>query len=123
MTKTTFLKFFFSAAIIFFGGVVFPSSVYATTFLQDDFTGTTIDTSKWTEIDSQAGGTVGDVQQNGTVTIGNSASPSTGSKALVSVSDFGSTNLEVSATITGLTSIIGYGDRVYNTAGNMAYLL
>ncbi len=75
MLKTNHIKLFFGAGISLFAIMVFALPVHATTFLQDDFTGTTIDTSKWTEVDSQTGGTVGDVQQNGTLTVRNSNTP------------------------------------------------
>ena len=44
----------------------------AATLLTDDFTGTTINTSKWSELDAGgAGGSSGNVQQNGSLTISN----------------------------------------------------
>ena len=50
--------------------IVSPSISYAATALTDDFTGTTIDPAKWTEYDTGGtGGTVGNVQQNGVLTI------------------------------------------------------
>ncbi len=107
-----------------------PSSTLTATpvlvvvLLSDSFTGTTIDTTKWNEIDGATGGTEGDVQQNGALTIVNSATPTVGSKALVSKTDFKTDNLEVSAVVTSSTSpMIGYGDRVYGGAGNKAYLI
>lgn len=76
--------------------------LHAATLLTDDFTGTTIDTAKWTEVDAGgSGGSSGDIQQNGTLTASNSYVGAVwGSKALVSADTFDSDGLEISATIT-----------------------
>lgn len=99
--------------------------LHAATLLTDSFTGTTIDTTKWVEFDSGGtGGTSGNIQQNGTLTIFGSATPTVGTRALVSINAYNPSNLEISANISpGGSPMIGYGDRVYNASGNKAYLL
>jgi len=96
------------------------------TLLTDDFTGTTIDTVKWTEIDTAgAGGTTGNIQQNGTLTTANGYAGNVwGTNALVSVESFASTDLQISATMTrGSDQLLGYGDHNFQTAGTRAYIL
>ena len=117
-----FSNFITSLLVLF--SLFVPVTSSAATLLTDNFTGTTINTGKWTEYDTAGiGGTTGDVQQNGSITITNSATGSIGSRALVSVDTFSSDGLEISAVVTpGGAPMIGYGDRVYNGAGNQAYL-
>jgi hypothetical protein len=94
--------------------------------LVDDFTGTTINITKWNEIDPMgSGGTTGKIQQNGNLTIADSYVNSIwGANALVSQDTFVSTGLEISATITaGSSPLIGYGDYAFGTAPNKAFLL
>lgn len=94
--------------------------------LVDDFTGTTINTSKWNEIDPGGlGGTSGSIQQNGSLTIANSyVGGAWGANALVSQDSFVATNLEFSATMTaGSSPLLGYGDYVFGDPANTAYLL
>ncbi|QQS22776.1 hypothetical protein IPM19_04065 [bacterium] len=87
--------------------------VFSATLLSDDFTGTTIDTNKWQEIDTGgSGGTTGNIQQNGTLTASQGFAGSVwGTNALTSVDTFDSDTLEVSARITrGSDALLGYGD-------------
>jgi len=58
--------------ILFLSFLAFPFISNAAVVLSDDFTGTTIDTNKWIEADSAgggSGGTVGNVQQNNSLTM------------------------------------------------------
>jgi hypothetical protein len=58
--------------ILFLSFLAFPFISNAAVVLSDDFTETTIDTNKWTETDSAgggSGGTVGNVQQNNSLTM------------------------------------------------------
>jgi hypothetical protein len=106
------MKFSFTLFLLFFAFLFSFNISNAATLLTDDFTGTTIDTNKWTELDpGNSGGTTGDVQQNGTLTIGNSYVTATwGAKALTSVDTFDSDTLEISATVTrNSDALIGYG--------------
>jgi peptidoglycan hydrolase-like protein with peptidoglycan-binding domain len=94
--------------------------------LEDDFTGTTIDTNKWVEIDTAgSGGTSGNVQQNGSLTVANSTSGGNeGVNALVSVDSFDASGLEISAVMTGGDEgILGYGDNNWRQAGSEAYFI
>lgn len=105
---------------------VSSDSLQAATLLQDDFTGTTINTTKWTEFDSAgAGGTAGDIQQNGTLTAANGFVGSIwGARALISADTFDSDGLEISATITrNSDALIGYGDINFQTAGTKTYII
>jgi len=92
----------------------------------DMFTGTTIDTNKWIEIDTGGlGGIIGNVQQNGSLTVANSESGTNeGLNALVSVDSFDADGLEISAKLTGTANLLfGYGDRQWNLVGNRAYMI
>jgi hypothetical protein len=61
------LRFFVFLAIIF---LFFSDGVLATTVFSDNFSGTSIDTDKWTEYDSGGlGGSVGNVRQNNSASI------------------------------------------------------
>ena len=94
--------------------------------LTDDFTGTTISTLKWQEIDPTGkGGTAGKVTQNGTLSIADSYSGSLwGATALISQDSFAATDLEISAVLnTASSPLIGYGDYLFGTSGTKAYLL
>jgi peptidoglycan hydrolase-like protein with peptidoglycan-binding domain len=111
--------------LLFFTSFFVPHHAKAYTLLQDSFSGTTIDTSKWTEFDSAgggAGGTAGNVRQNNGITIiGNG---SFGTNALQSVSTFdrsaGDISLDVDVTSTDCSKSflfgIGYGDRTIATS-------
>lgn len=103
-----------------------PLSVKAATLLTDDFTGTTINTSKWSELDAGgAGGSSGNVQQNGSLTIANSFVSSTwGQTALYSVDTFDSSGLEIQALLAPVSdTLLGYGDYNFQTAGTSAFIL
>lgn len=100
--------------------------VDAATLLSDDFTGTTIDTLKWTETDTAgSGGTTGNITQNGTMSIANSYVAATwGTNSLVSADVFDSDTLEISAVMTNNSDqLLGYGDPNFQTAGTKAYIL
>lgn len=94
--------------------------VYGDTLLSDDFTGTTIDTDKWQEIDT---GT--NISQNGTLSTANGYAGSVwGTNALISVDTFDSDSLEISAVMTNNSDqLLGYGDHNFQSAGTKAYLL
>ncbi len=103
--------------------------VHAATVLSDDFTGTTINTAKWTEADPGGiGGTVGNVRQNGALTItgtgawgvnilstANTYSRTAGNIALDA--DVTIANCAASASVPG----IGYGDLGVVTGGGQSY--
>ena len=97
----------------------------AATLLTDDFTGTTINTAKWVEVDaSGSGGSSGNVQQNGTASIANSYSSVWAQTGLYSVDTFSSTNLEISAVLTrGSDQLLGYGDFNFQGAGAKSYII
>lgn len=124
--KHLFLRGFSVALVLFVLASLFPGDSQAATLLTDNFTGTTIDTAKWTEIDSAgAGGTSGDIQQNGTLTVGNSYISSTwGARALVSVDDFDSDGLEISAVMTrNSDQLLGYGDYNFQSGGTKSFII
>jgi hypothetical protein len=99
--------------------------------LIEAFTGTTIDTSKWAETDSAtngSGGTVGNVQQNGSLTVtGNNA---WGTNGVQSVATFDRTNGDISVQVTmsgsscssGSLFNFGYGDMNFYPNGT-SYLV
>ena len=113
------------------GGTGIVSSTVAaipiTIFLQDDFTGTTIDQSKWTEVDPEGmGGTSGKVQQDEVLMVEDSDASATGEGtfSLISIDSFLVDGLEISATISGEgKALLGYGDSVWSGSGNYAYLI
>ena len=115
------LYFVISMTLIF----VASHQVFAATLLSDDFTGTTIDTGKWTELDpAGAGGSSGDVQQNGSLTVGNSFSGTWGQTALISVDTFDSSLLEISAVMNRSSDqLLGYGDYNFQSAGTQSYVI
>ncbi len=99
--------------------------------MSDDFTGTTIDTDKWTELDpGGTGGTVGNVQQNGDLNI--TGTGAWGGAGLSTVQTYDRTNGDVSITVTVTRSscgsgvgpvAIGYGDLVFTGVGTSSYIL
>ena len=109
------------------GGAFFVvQHAFAATLLSDNFSGTTIDTAKWTEIDGAgSGGTSGNIQQNGALTITGSFAASTWAQnGLISVDTFVSSTLEISAVMTrGGDQLLGYGDYNFQTAGTKAYIV
>lgn len=103
----------------------------AAVLLEDDFSGTTIDTDKWMEYENQGagnGGSAGNVQQNGSLTVvGNNAWNSNGIK---SVSTFdrsqGDINIEADWTLSNCAATTGgltYGSWVNGTLQNNTILL
>lgn len=103
-----------------------PSFAHADTLLEDTFTGSTIDTTKWLEIDTAgSGGTTGNIQQNGSLTTANGyISNNWGINALTSVDTFASTSLEISANLTRSSDqLIGYGDYDFDAPGTAAYII
>ncbi len=92
----------------------------AATLLTDDFTGTTIDTAKWTEIDTGS-----NISQNGTLSTANGYVAATwGVNVLNSADTFDSDTLEISAVMTNNSDqLLGYGDHNFQSAGTKAYIL
>lgn len=100
--------------------------------LTDSFTGTTIDTSKWTESDSGGlGGTVGSVQQSGSLTIVPAGSWAA-QNGVSTVNTYDRTNGDVSLEFsvtrnscgTGVAPVaVGYGDMNFTVAGSNSYIL
>lgn len=125
------VRFRYSASVFAIAAIVATtllasSYVHAETLLSDDFTGTTIDTTKWTEVDTAgAGGTTGNITQNGTLSTANGyVSNIWGTNALVSNTLFASTTLEISAVMTkNSDQLLGYGDRNFQSAGTKAYII
>lgn len=106
-----------------FGILFIPNFSYAlTTLLEDDFTGTTINQSKWTMV----GGTEGvDYIQNGNINVRNSGGTSAPGSAtsLQSATSFAKgDDLTISANVTsaGGYSYLGYGDY---SSGTYYYIL
>ncbi|MBP9802348.1 hypothetical protein KBC40_02045 [Patescibacteria group bacterium] len=99
----------------------------AATLLSDDFTGTTIDTAKWVETDSGGiGGTVGSVQQNGSLSV--TGSSTWAAKMLRTVDtytrDSGDVTFSVDITIPNCSTdamAISYGGHTLSTATYFAY--
>ncbi len=100
--------------------------VHAATLLTDDFTGTTIDTAKWTEIDTGgAGGTTGNITQNGVLSTAQGFAGSVwGTNAITSTDTFDSDSLEISAVMTNNSDqLLGYGDYNFQSAGTKAFII
>ena len=126
------LKHFFDSIVfvslvllIFFLSI---TSVFATTLLSDTFTGTTINTSNWTEVDAGgSGGSSGNMQQNGSLTMTGSGVWRANYLDTVTDYDRSSGGLEMEADITcGAGSSIfgvGYGDPGVLTGGGESYTL
>jgi hypothetical protein len=114
-------------SLLILGSLVFPFTSNAATLLTDDFTGTTINTAKWTEVDpGGSGGTSGSIQQNGVLTVtGSYAGSVWGTTALYSVDTFSATSLEISAVMTGAGAgqLLGYGDINFGSGGTKAYMI
>ncbi len=107
-------------------GTPSTSTIIRSILLYDEFAGTTIDTTKWNEIDSEgSGGTSGKVQQNDTLTVANSnASSAWGLTALESTAMYYADDLEISAVMTrGSDQLIVYGDTSFTSLGTNAYVL
>jgi hypothetical protein len=97
-----------------------PVTTNAATLLTDDFTGTTIDTDKWTEIDTGS-----NISQNGTLSTANGYVSSVwGVNALTSADTFDSDGLEISAVMTNNSDqLLGYGDHNFQSAGTKAFII
>ena len=118
------LILFFIAFFTLFHWIAAPVS--AATLLSDDFTGTTINTAKWTEVDTAgAGGTTGNITQNGTASTAEGFAGSVwGTNALTSFDTFDSTALEISAVMTNNSDqLLGYGDHNFQSAGTKAFII
>ncbi len=94
--------------------------------LVDDFTGTTINTSKWTESDSASGGSggsAGNVQQNGTLTVGGGNGWGTNGVTSVDTFDRTTGNVSVQVTMSGSHCVggslfeFGYGNMNFPVGG------
>jgi hypothetical protein len=114
--------------VFLFGFLFILSPVYSITLLTDDFTGTTINVSKWTEVDAGGvGGTSGNIQQNGNLSM--TGSGGWGANYLLTASTFDRTsgNLDLDADVTCVSSGsipgIGYGDAGVLTGGGQSYTL
>ncbi len=108
--------------------IVISPLVQATTLLSDDFTGTTINTSNWTETDAGGiGGSTGNIQQNGSLSVTGAAV--WGQNYLLTTSTYDRTlgSLEMDADITCVSGAsipgIGYGDPGILTGGGQSYTL
>jgi hypothetical protein len=112
-----------------FSIALLPSLLKATTIFSDDFTGTTINVTKWTENDSSGiGGTTGNVQQNGNVSL--TGNGTWGSNYLVTNTTFdrgaGDISADMDVTISDCagSSVIpglGYGDPGVLSGGGESY--
>ncbi len=99
----------------------------------DNFTGTTIDTDKWTEDDDDGvGGTVGSVTQNGTLDIVPGNGSWSNQDGVSTVDTFDRTNgdlsMQVSISRTSCGSGVGpvafgYGDINFTTVGSASYIV
>ena len=103
----------------------------ATTVMSDSFTGTTINTSNWTEFDTGGtGGTTGNVQQNGTLTI-LGTNVAWGTNGLITTATYDRsiadrsimTSLRVASCAALATGAVGYGDTNINDAGTTGYIV
>lgn len=106
----------------------FAFKVNATQLLSDDFTGTTIDTAKWNETDAGGvGGTSGNIQQNGSLTMTGGAT--WGSNYVVTDTTYdrsaGGLEMEADVTCAASSSImgIGYGDPGVLSGGGQSYTM
>ncbi len=123
------LVFIYTFALcIVLGGT---TSVYATALLSDDFTGTTIDTNKWTEFDAGgAGGTTGNVQQSATLNVTGTGAWGVNGLRSASTYDRATSDLIIESDVNisncssgSLAAGMGYGDiSTATNPGNM-YLL
>jgi len=115
--------FIFVVLFSLFGFLKSETPVFAATILSDDFTGTTIDTAKWVEIENQGagdGGSLGNVRQNDTLTVvGNSNWNSNGLKSVDTFDrSLGDITIDVDWTLSncaGTTAGIMYGNWVNGT--------
>ncbi|MDQ5938793.1 MAG: hypothetical protein QG642_483, partial [Patescibacteria group bacterium] len=102
-------------------------TAWATTLLSDNFTGTTISTDNWVEVDAGGiGGTSGNMQQNGSMSMTGSATWGANYVRTVNTYDRSLGSLEMEADVTcsanGIPGI-GYGDPGILTGGGQSYTL
>lgn len=114
--------------VFLFGFLLVFSPVYSVTLLTDDFAGTTINVSKWTETDAGGvGGTSGNIQQNDNLSM--TGAGAWGANYLLTASTFDRTtgNLDLDADVTCVSSAsipgIGYGDPGVLTGGGQSYTM
>lgn len=110
---------------------VTATPIYAA--LTDNFTGTTIDTSKWDEDDADGlGGTTGSVVQNGSLNITPNNASWSAQDGVSTVDTYDRTNGDVSMTVSvsrdscgsGVGPVaFGYGDINFTTVGSASYIL
>lgn len=105
-----------------------PFNSNAATLLSDDFTGTTINTTNWNETDAGGvGGTSGNIQQNGSMTM--TGSSAWGANYVVTDTTYdrslGGLEMEADVTCGASNSImgIGYGDPGVLTGGGQSYTM
>ena len=96
----------------------------------DEFSGTTINTSKWTEYDTGGiGGSVGNVQQNNHLTIVGNNTWNVNGLESYTLFDRKKGNIEISTTMSntscslGSTMQFGYGDLNFLGAGSSSYYI
>lgn len=131
MKKILKLKFIFCLGVILFYAFFCIKIIHASTLISNDFSGTTIDTSNWTELDSAvggSGGTAGNVQQNNALTVVGDGS-SWSNNGLVSNDAYdrthGDITIEVDVSNTDCSSGklvggVGYGNiNISNNPGDM----
>ena len=126
MYKKHFAKF--SIIILIIGLFIYFRPVQATVLLTDDFTGTTIDTAKWNETDAGGvGGTTGNIQQNGSLTMTGSGTWGANYVVTDTTYDRSLSGLEMEADVTCAagSSImgIGYGDPGVLVGGGQSYTM
>lgn len=114
--------------VFLFGFLLVFSPVYSVTLLTDDFTGNTINVSKWSEVDAGGlGGTSGNMQQNDNLSM--SGGGSWGANYLLTTSTFDRTtgNLDLDADVTCVSGAsipgIGYGDPGVLIGGGQSYTM
>jgi len=99
--------------------------------LSDEFTGTTIDTEKWTEVDPGGiGGGTGDVTQNGSLSIASGVHTWGAQDGVRTVDTYDRTNGDVSMEFsvsrttcgTGVAVAAGYGDFDFTAGGSASYI-
>jgi hypothetical protein len=127
-TKKTITKSLLTLTLFSFAIFTSPFISKAAVLLTDDFTGTTIDTVKWNETDASGiGGTVGNIQQNGALSLGGSTAWGTNYVVTDTTYDRFPGSLEMEADITcgASNSIfgIGYGDPGVLTGGGQSYTM
>jgi hypothetical protein len=129
---TRLLKHLFNSSFfVFFLLLIFSqyiTPVFATTLLTDDFTGTTIDPVKWNETDAGGvGGTTGNIQQNGSLTMTGSAAWGTNYVVTDTTYNRSLTGLEMEADVTCASGSsimgIGYGDPGVLVGGGESYTM